>query len=334
MHPTRVLGAVLLVVTLPLMFALGALGALGYEKAGRFDYISEWDPSRTQPSYEVRGEKAVTYWAHAGDAFPLAQVFAPTAHSFAFRPVERLQQSLADEQAPRQNRDDYEWVETRLRDFREDLRDTYWLWAAAFGVAGLGGLLALLKWPRLGAVVLVGAGLTGLATRELYPLAGFLVLLVPSVLALFLLAPPLPIPVGPDDEALRQYAQGLARLVGPSLGGKPLTVSLSAGYLVAMIFAGGVTMGLGALVLWFNARHWPALIDPEGITDRAGHRYLWSELQTLRRVIVKSRGGGEVSRRVELTFPQGRVHLAPNGLQRSRELSDVFVLLFPPQLRR
>ena len=76
-----------------------------------------------------------------------------------------------------------------------------------------------------------------------------------------------------------------------------------------------LTFGVGTLAMWLSARNWPAAIDREGITTRAGKRFLWDDFGEQRRVsVVDPRSGRRIAGRLDLVFGHGVVKVVPQSL--------------------
>lgn len=104
---------------------------------------------------------------------------------------------------------------------------------------------------------------------------------------------------------------------------RPLEVHLTSLYRTLMWLIGLITLGVGALGLWFTAQKWPRLLDDSGVTLRNGKHFAWSELTDIIRVtVVRNMGGGRVTGRLDLKFGKYRVPIVPQSLVEGAEVME------------
>lgn len=102
-----------------------------------------------------------------------------------------------------------------------------------------------------------------------------------------------------------------------------MEVHLSRFYVGVMTFAGVMTCGVAALIMWWMAStQFPRLIDSEGVTLRNGERLLWRDLTQRKRITVVSRTGQRMAGGLDLYFGKKRVKIAPQSFAEGYAVLD------------
>jgi hypothetical protein len=86
------------------------------------------------------------------------------------------------------------------------------------------------------------------------------------------------------------------------------------------VFLGVMTLGVAPLMGWLNERKWPKSVDEQGLVTRGGTRVPWSEFTKITKVITKV-GGGKTEH-FELSYPQGKIVVAPYRLVDGQQILD------------
>src|ERR1044072_8823825 len=104
----------------------------------------------------------------------------------------------------------------------------------------------------------------------------------------------------------------------------PLEAHVKRSYYVRVAIIGLFTLGLGALLMLLQYRHWVKLFDDQGVTRRDGKQFLWAYLKNVKFVRMRLRSGREGPlNHIELIFHDGRATIFPLMLENSSEVMGV-----------
>jgi hypothetical protein len=232
------------------------------------------------------------------DAYPLIDWLVPRA-----RPSNRtdfLTQPDADW-------GDFEEAAGALGDFPSNFEEAAEYFAAAGALALIGGVLVLVNWPRIGAMLMVGALGTSL-TLEWQRTPVFLMLPVGLVGLFVWITAPRSVKLPPEAEQQRLKAL-VARLPQGAL-----QFQTSEAFALNMTL-GFVIMFVPGLVYWSAGRRYPAVIDGAGVTTRGGERHAWTNLASASARTHRRRGWFIGRRTVRLEFTTGDVLIDEGGLK-------------------
>lgn len=90
-----------------------------------------------------------------------------------------------------------------------------------------------------------------------------------------------------------------------------IVVKVERSYYVRMGIVGVLSAGIGFLLIGYEYRQWPRLLDAEGVTRRDGRRFSWKELQGIRCVRNLVHGVPGLLNHVELLFGWRKVKVFP-----------------------
>src|SRR5258706_15969830 len=100
-----------------------------------------------------------------------------------------------------------------------------------------------------------------------------------------------------------------------------IDVSFSGAYVGMMVVLGVLTLGLGVLLMFFQTRGWPRVLDREGLTLRNGRRYTWDQCTNTEGVRVNLGGtGARIAGRLDLYFGTEVVHVVPVSIDPSAQI--------------
>ena len=85
-----------------------------------------------------------------------------------------------------------------------------------------------------------------------------------------------------------------------------------------------LTLGVGTMVLWAQARQWPRRIDRKGVQLRSGRYVPWSEIN---RIGVTKRQFDEELVRVDLYFDSGKAQVPAAKLQYGEKVGEAIRIL-------
>ncbi len=99
-------------------------------------------------------------------------------------------------------------------------------------------------------------------------------------------------------------------------------------------FLAVVTLGIYPLMAWLNLRNWPKSLDDQGLVTRAGTRIAWSAFTKITKVITDIQRGAAKTEHFELTYPKGKVIVAPYRLEDGGQVFDYVWQRLPAQARQ
>ena len=233
------------------------------------------------------------------DAYPLIDWLVPRAHPSVR--ADLLTQPDADW-------GDFKDAADEVSGFPSTFEEAAQYFAAAGALALIGGVLVLANWPRIGAMLMVGALGTSL-TLEWQRTPVFLMLPV-GLLGLFVwITAPRSVKLPGEVEQQR-----LRALVARLPQGAPLHFQTSEAFTLNLTL-GFVVLFVPGLVYWSAGKKYPTVIDTTGVTTRGGQRYEWTELASASARTHRRRGWFIGRRIVRLEFTKGDVLLDEGGLK-------------------
>lgn len=97
------------------------------------------------------------------------------------------------------------------------------------------------------------------------------------------------------------------------------------------IFLGVLTLGVSSFANWVIERQWPKFIDEYGLTTRSGIRIAWNEFYSIKKVITRVGRTNTRTEHFELSFPKGKVVVAPYRLVNGTQVLDYILQRLPHQ---
>ena len=105
----------------------------------------------------------------------------------------------------------------------------------------------------------------------------------------------------------------------------PLEGRVKQSYYVRVSIIGLFTLGLGALLMLLQQRHWAKIFDDIGVTRRDGRQFRWADLKNIKFVHVRRAatvGQGPLNH-IELIFNDGKALIFPLMLENRNEVMSL-----------